>query len=228
VKTLAVIPARAGSKRLSGKNLRLLGGIPLVVHTIRAAQASRSLGEIVVSTEDDRIAAVAEQSGARVMRRPAALAEDTVQNNDVLRHVLETIGQPFDVLVLLQPTSPMRRAAHIDACVAAMMEPGCRSAMTVTHVGSHPAKALYLRDGLVTPFTSDADMEARSQTLPEVFRQNGAVYAVGVADFLRENRLYLRPCRGVVASPEDSVDIDSELDLIVAEQLLARRAAEPR
>ena len=85
-----------------------------------------------------------------------------------------------------------------------------------------------MREGIVTPFTSDADMEARRQTLPEVYRQNGAVYAVGVDDFLRENRFYLPPCRAAIVPAEDSIDIDREIDLMLAELVLQRRTSEQK
>lgn len=221
---LAVIPARRGSKGLPLKNLRLLGGVPLVVHSIRAAQAARLLDAFVVSTEDDEIADVAAAHGATVVRRPAELAGDTTQNNDVVRHAIAAQPRPYGVVVLLQPTSPLRRPEHIDACVRPLLDGAARSAMTVTEVADHPGKTVYLREGMVVPFTSDADMEARRQNLPEVYRQNGAVYAVGVDDFLRENRFYLSPCHASIVPAEDSIDIDREIDLMLAEILLERRA----
>ena len=96
--------------------------------------------------------------------------------------------------------------------------------MTVTAAEHHPGKAVYLQNGAVVPFTSDADMEARRQDMREVYRQNGAVYAVGVVHFLRENRFYLPPCQASIMKTEDSVDIDGEIDLVLAELLLQRRA----
>lgn len=221
--TLAVIPARRGSKGLALKNLRLLGGLPLIAHSIAAARSAPTIDQVVVSTEDDEIAAVAESHGALVVRRPAALATDTAQNNAVVRHVIESRPGADGIVVLLQPTSPLRRQEHIDACVRPLLESRARSAMTVTAVEHHPGKTVTLNDGFVEPFTSDADMEARRQTMREVYRQNGAVYAIGVADFLREDRFYLRPCQAVVVPQQDSIDIDSEIDLALAEIVLQRR-----
>src|ERR1043165_1629791 len=111
---VAVIPARRGSKGLPLKNLRELGGVPLVVHSIRAALAASHLDAVVVSTEDDEIAKVAAAHGATVVKRPAELATDTAQNNGVVRHVLQSRGNVDRIVVLLQPTSPLRTAAHID------------------------------------------------------------------------------------------------------------------
>lgn len=224
---LAVIPARRGSKGLSLKNLRPLDGVPLIVHSIRAALAATSVRTVVVSTEDDEIAAVAVAHGATVVRRPAELATDTAQNDGVVRHVIESAPGRYRHVVLLQPTSPLRRAAHIDACVEPVVSGAARSAMTITPVDHHPGKAVQLAGHLVEPFTSDADMEAQRQSMREVYRQTGAVYVVGVGDFLEYDRFYLRPCHGVVVPREDSIDIDTEIDLMLAELILQRRTASP-
>ena len=222
--TLAVVPARGGSKGVPRKNLRLLGGLPLIVHTLRAARAARRLDRVVVSTEDDEIAEVARAEGIEVIRRPLALATDHVQNTDVVRHALQQAGAAFERVVLLQPTSPLRAAADIDACLDLLDMPGTGSAMTVTPVEHHPAKVLALdAAGLATPFTNWREMEARRQDLPALYRQNGAVYALAASDFLREGRFLLTPCRVHVMAQDASVDIDSETDLLVAEQLLAAR-----
>lgn len=220
---VAVIPARRGSKGLPLKNLRLLGGRPLLVHSIEAAQAASTINAVVVSTEDDEIAAVAEAHRAIVVKRPPELASDTAQNNGVVRHVLSAFPGKFRTLVLLQPTSPLRTAADIDSCVEPVVKGTARSAMTITEVDHHPGKTVVLIDDLIEPFTTDADMEAQRQALREVYRQNGAVYAVGVEDFLDEDRFYLRPCHGVVVPRERSIDIDDELDLALAELTLQRR-----
>lgn len=219
---VAVIPARRGSKGLPLKNLRLLGGVPLVVHSIRAARAASLVDAVVVSTEDAEIAGIAGADGAEVVIRPAELATDSAQNNSVVKHVLEARGMSDDIVVLLQPTSPLRTAAQIDACVDAVLS-GSRSAMTVTAVDHHPGKAVVIDNGLVEPFTNDVDMEARRQSMREVFRQNGAVYAIGANDFITHDRFYLRPCTAVIVPAEDSIDIDSEMHLMLAELMLRRR-----
>lgn len=222
-RVLAVIPARRGSKGLPLKNLRALDGVPLIVHSIRAALGASLVDTVIVSTEDDDIAAVAAAHGATVVKRPADLATDTAQNNGVVRHVIDSFPGQHRHVVLLQPTSPLRTSAQIDACLEPLIASAARSAMTITPVEHHPGKAVYLNGDLVEPFTNDADMEARRQTMREVYRQNGAVYAVGVEDFLEHDRFYLRPCHGVIVPSEDSVDIDSELDLMLAEAILGKR-----
>lgn len=221
---VAVIPARRGSQGLALKNLRLLNGLPLLVHSIRAATSARSVDTVIVSTEDDEIAAVAESNGATVIRRPAELATNTAQNNGVVRHVLESRNLIDRVVVLLQPTSPLRMTADIDACVLPVLSGEAKSAMTITAVDHHPGKAVVIENGSIEPFTSDADMEARRQTMREVFRQNGAVYAIGARDFIDHDRFYLRPCRGVIVPADRSIDIDSEVQLQLAELILQNRS----
>lgn len=217
---VAVIPARRGSQGLPLKNLRLLNGVPLLVHSIRAALGAKLIDAVIVSTEDDEIAAVAEANGAAVVRRPAALATNTAQNNGVVRHVLESRNLTDRIVVLLQPTSPLRLAEEIDACVSPLLAGEAKSAMTVTAVDHHPGKAVVIEAGLIEPFTSDADMEARRQTMREVYRQNGAVYAIGAHDFIEHDRFYLRPCRGVIVPADRSIDIDSEIQMMLAELIL--------
>jgi len=220
----AVIPARGGSKGLARKNLRLLGGVALVVHSIRAAQAASSIERLVVSTEDDEIAAVARAAGAEVIERPVALAGDAVRNNDVVRHAIGERGAGLRFVALLQPTSPLRSAVDIDACLAPLIAGEARSVMTVAPAGEHPAKALRIEHGLAVPYNGDLEaMEARRQDLPRAYRQNGAVYALAIDDFMREDRFYLPPCRACVMSAETSLDIDGESDLLLAERLLAAR-----
>jgi CMP-N,N'-diacetyllegionaminic acid synthase len=221
-RVLAIIPARGGSKGLLRKNLRKIGGVPLIGHSIQAALLSRSIDEVVVSTEDSEIAAIARSFGVTVIDRPACLATDTVQNTDVVRHALESAGGPYSHVTLLQPTSPLRRASHIDDCLKPLINGKARSVMTVTAVEHHPGKALFLNaSNEVSPFTTTSDMEARRQDLPVVYRQNGAVYALAVSDFLSENKFILAPCRASIMPQNCSIDIDSEFDLLLAENLLA-------
>jgi CMP-N-acetylneuraminic acid synthetase len=227
-RVVAVVPARGGSKRLARKNLRLLGGVPLLVHTVRAALAARRVDGLYVSTEDREIARVAAAAGAAVIDRPAELSADAAQGDAVLRHALERmrqLGQAPEIAVLLQPTSPLRRAADIDACVRLFEEQRAGSVFSVCAVDHHPGKAVLVRDGRVEPFTTEQDMEARRQDMVDVYRQNGAVYVVGVADFLASGKLYRRPCRAHIMDRRDSIDIDDELDLQLAEMLLTAREA---
>src|SRR4029450_5189018 len=141
MKTLAIIPARGGSKGLARKNVRPVGGTPLVVRAIEQARASRSVDEGVVSTDDPEIAALSERAGAGVVHRPAELAEDGTPTVPVLLHVLETRdgrGLP-DCVVTLQPTSPLRLPRHIDEAIA-LLTPDIDAVVSVSPVGHSPFK----------------------------------------------------------------------------------------
>lgn len=218
--TVAFIPARGGSKGLPGKNLRLLAGKPLIAHSIEAGLGAKLVDEVYVSTEDNEIADVAAKFGAKVIKRPPELATDTAQNDAVLRHWLEanrTVGKDAEIVVLLQPTSPLRRSHHIDACVRNYMENNVASCLSVCAVDHHPGKCVFLKDGLVEPYTCNEDMEAQRQNLMTVYRQNGAIYVVGVNEFLQSGSFYRKPCFAYIMDRRDSVDIDDELDLQFAE-----------
>jgi len=226
MRTVAIVPARGGSKGLPRKNLRTVGGVPLVVRAVDAARAAATVDAVWVSTEDAEIAAVAREAGAEVVDRPPPLATDDAQGDAVLRHALEHLrglGWQPAVAVLLQPTSPLRRAADIDGCIALFHERRAASVFSLCAAEHHPGKAVVLRDGRVEPFTNERDLEARRQDMAEIYRQNGAVYVVRVADFLTGGRLYRRPCFGYVMDRRDSIDIDDETDLRIAEVLLAAR-----
>lgn len=218
---IAIIPARGNSKRVPRKNLRMLAGRPLVTHTIAAALDAKGVGEIVVSTDDPEIAAACKAYDVRIVDRPRELGLDSVRNNDVVRHVLGVSGR-HDVLVLLQPTSPLRTGADIDNTLDTLERTNARSAMTVTPADVHPGKFVTVADGILSPYTNDFEMEAQSQQLSPVFRQNGAVYAIGTADFLQHDRFYLPPAAAEIMSPERSVDIDTELDFEIAEILMQK------
>jgi CMP-N,N'-diacetyllegionaminic acid synthase len=226
---VALVPARGGSKGLPGKNLRLLGGIPLLAHSIVAGRDARHIDRVYVSTDDEKIADVARSYGAEVIERPAELATDVAQNDGVAVHALAVMSQAGfspDILVLLQPTSPLRTAWHVDECLEAQLGRQARSAMSVSRADHHPGKYVLVEDGIITPFTNDHDMEARRQTLPDVFRQNGAIYAVDTDDLIAKSRFYVPPCIGYVMPRRLSVDIDDQLDLQLAELIMANAGPE--
>jgi CMP-N-acetylneuraminic acid synthetase len=225
ISIVALVPARAGSKGLPGKNLRPLGGVPLLAHTIAAGRDAKFIDRVYVSTEDPKIAETARAHGAEVIERPAALATDQTQNDAVAVHALKEIEQSGvspDFLVLLQPTSPLRNARHVDECLDALIRGQGRSAMSLCAVDHHPGKYVVVEGGAVTPFTNAYDMEARRQDLSEVYRQTGAIYAVNTADLLATSRFYVPPCIGYIMPKHLSIDIDDELDLQLADLVMAK------
>ena len=224
-KILAIIPARGSSKRLVRKNIRFLNGHPLIAYTIDAAKKCPLIDRIIVSTEDDEIASVVNKLSVEVQKRPAFLSQDDVGNNQVILYVLEKLAESnehYDTLVLLQPTSPLRIANDITQCLYRYIqsEQPYQSAMSVCLVEHHPAKAVTIDNNMLKPYVDTPSMEERSQLLPKVYRQNGAIYIVNINLFKSSKRLYHSPCLPYIMDTQHSVDIDTLFDLKLAELLL--------
>ena len=240
---LGVIPARGGSKGIRRKNLAPLGGRPLIAHTCDAARGSRALTRVIVSTDDDEIAAEALRLGIEVpFPRPRTLAGDDTPMIDVLVDLLSTLAgresyRP-DAVVLLQPTSPFRGAGHIDAAVDVFLTSGADSVVSVVPVPHQftPSSLMKLEgDRLVFPGGPEGPPSEslgggpgplRRQDKPQLFARNGpAVVVVRTRVLLEQRTLYGPDTRALVMSRDDSLDIDDAFDLELAELLLAARAA---
>ena len=225
-----MIPARGGSKGIPRKNLAPLAGRPLIAYSIEAARGSKTLTRILVSTDDDEIAAVARRLGADVpFLRPSALAADDTPMVPVLADLLLTLRErehfEADVLVLLQPTSPFRRADHIDAAVNLLTTSGADSVVSVIAVPHQftPASLMQLQGDVLVPW-ADGPAPLRRQDKQTLFARNGpAIVAVKPRVILEDGRLYGAQTRGLVMSREDSLDIDDAMDLRLAELLLLSR-----
>ena len=224
-KVLALIPARGGSKGLPGKNVRLLGGKPLLAWSVQAAKASKYVDRIVLSSDDAEIMAVARAAGCDVpFTRPADFATDSAGVQDVVIHALDSLGEAFDYVVLLQPTSPLRSAADMDACIEACVAAGAPSCVSVTRPAKSPYWMFFLdEDGTGHPVLGDDNTGKRRQELRQAYVLNGAVYVVEVARF-RESLTFVGPQTRFHVMPEErSCDIDTLLDFSVAETLVASR-----
>lgn len=226
---LALIPVRGGSKGVPRKNLRTVGGIPLVVRAIRSGLEAARVTQVLVSTDDDEIAAVARAAGAGVLMRPAALAADDTPMMPVLQHALETLeadqGWRPGILCLLDATSPFRTAVHVDACVEKLLVPPTRSVVTVTQLERNPFNIFAVDGDDARRYVRDPSehFTARSQ-FSHLKRVNGCVYCTW-SDNVRAGALVVDPIKVVEMPAEDSINIDSPLDLAVAE-LIARSRVE--
>jgi N-acylneuraminate cytidylyltransferase len=226
-RVLALVPARGGSKGIPDKNRVQLCGRPLIAWAIDAARAARTIDRVVVSTDDARLALLADSCGAEVpFLRPKALGRDDTPTMPVVLHALDALGW-HEVVVLLQPTSPLRIAEDIDACVEAHAEHG-RPVVSVT-VADPPPQHMVVRAGEgILPLLHGLPAGGHRQDLPEVLALNGAVYVADAA-FLRAHGTFVTPTTAVHAMPrERSVDIDDAFDLQIAEALLSRRPARLR
>jgi len=228
-KYLALIPARGGSKGIPKKNTRPLMGKPLITHTIEAALQSRHRLRVVVSTDDEETAKIAQAAGAEIpFLRPAELAQDDTPAFPVVLHALQWLkqheGYQPEVVVLLQPTSPLRRAEHIDEGIKLLLETNADSLVSVCEVEHSPYWMRVLDDdGRVKPFVESTREFSRRQDLPPVYRLNGALYVTKRRVIMEEERLLGDDVRALIMSPEDSIDIDDKVDFLLAELLLKRR-----
>ena len=227
---LGIIPARGGSQSIPRKNLVPLGGRPLIAYTCEAALGARRLDRVIISTDDAEIAGVAQALGAEVpFLRPEALAADTVPMIDVLRHAVRSLedrdGYCADIVVLLQPTSPLRQARHIDETVDLLLRTGADSVVSVVEVPHQftPGSLLRLDGERLAPYEA-GPMILRRQDKPRLYARNGpAVLAVRRQTLLDGGTLYGRDTCGYVMAPEESVDIDGPLDLDLATFFLFRQ-----
>ncbi len=226
---LGVVPARSGSKGVPGKNIRPLAGRPLLEYAARAARESRVIDRLVLSTDSPEIADAGRRAGLEVpFLRPAALAEDDTPMLPVLRHAIDTLaagGWEADVVVLLQPTSPLRRPEHIRDAVARLRETGADSVVTVVEVPRHlsPDYVMRIDDGALRPFLPEGAQITRRQDARQAYSRDGTVYAFRRATLDRFGNIYGDDCRPLIIDPAESLSIDSPADWDTAERLLAGR-----
>jgi len=226
MRILALIPARGGSKRIPGKNIRLLGGKPLIAWSIEAAKATADICDVLVSTDDAAIAKIAADSGAWVpWLRPARLATDEATSVDVCLHALdwyETEKGRVDGLLLLQPTSPFRRQRTLREGVKLYEARTTAPVLGVSAAHSHPLWCFSITDGALRPFISGEGLQLRSQDLPPAYVVNGAFYLLA-PQHLREQRSFfsshMHPL--IRRVPAESIDIDTEWDWQIAQTALA-------
>jgi CMP-N-acetylneuraminic acid synthetase len=240
MRVLAVIPARGGSRGIPQKNLRRIAGKSLLAYTAEAARGSRRLERTILSTDDAAIAEAGQALGIEVpFMRPSDLAEDATPMLPVLQHAVRQMadrGFAADAVVLLQPTSPLRRAEHIDAAVDLLESTGADTVVTVVEVPHqfNPVSVFRVEGDRVQPLSGGAAEGGRHessapvlrrQDKPRVYARNGpAVLAIRVAQ-LERGAFYSGDTRALMMSSEDSLDIDSPSDLDLLEFILSRRTA---
>lgn len=224
MKNLAVITARSGSKGLKDKNIKLLGGRPLLAYSIEAARQSGKFDCIHVSTDSEKYAQIAREYGADVpFLREAALATDTAGTWDVLRAVVQqyaTIGQQFDTITLLQPTSPLRDAADIQKAFELFEEKQADSVISVCEVEHSPQLCNTLGENQSMHGFVDLKKVGRRQDMSTYYRLNGAIYIQTTELLMAQGDLYGVHSYASVMSQEHSIDIDTALDFLIAETIM--------
>lgn len=233
---IAIVLARGGSKGLAGKNTLPVAGKPCVVWTLEAAQRSALVGRVAVSSDDAAVLGVAVEHGCEVVERPAELAHDTATIDDAARHAYEAIGSPDGPIVILYANVPVRPESLIDDAVKMLAETGCDSVQSYARVGKHhPWWTVRVGDnGQVQPWEGDVLYHScfRRQDLPAAMVPDGGVIALTPDSLMRRVGAPEGPhCflgndrRGVITAEGDVIDIDTRIDLIVADAILREREA---
>lgn len=225
---VAIIPARGGSKSVPGKNIKPLGGKPLIGWSIDVARSVPQIDRVIVSTDDDAIAGVAKRFGAEVYRRPAELSTDTALVLDAVRHLLGTLrdeGFAPKVGVLLEPTCPFRSVPDVSRCIDLLADDGVDSAATFVAARLNPVRAWRLDGHTPVPYIEGADPWQPRQRLPAAYQLSGGAYAFRADRLSADTRSILFGNSAAVVVPaERSVDIDDALDFALAETVLTHEA----
>ena len=227
MKSIAIIPARSGSKGLRDKNIRLLDGKPLIAYTIEASLKSGMFDTVMVSTDSEKYAQIAKIYGAEVpFLRSSKTASDTASSWDVVAEVLDNyqaLGKEFDTFMLLQPTSPLRTAGNIEDAYNEMKEKQAHSIVSVCEVDHSPLYCNVLpNDYSLSDFISKEIKGKRRQDIPTYYRFNGAIYLSETNYFIQNHDIYRDKCFAYVMDKARSIDIDDELDFVIAETLIKK------
>jgi len=223
---LAIIPARGGSKGIHRKNIKPLAGKPLIQYSIEAAQQSSYITDIVVSTDDDEIVSIVRQAGGDVVMRPEKLARDDSLVMDAVRHVIDEkkkTGFTCDVFILLEPTAPFRTPEDIDNTVDLLRWQNADSAATFSETDTPPTRIWRFNNHIPEPFIEGSDPFLPRQAHPKGYILNGMVYVMKTSlldDYPDSNSFLLGKTVGHIIPSERVVDIDTEFDFLIAEQML--------
>ena len=225
-RVIAVIPARGGSKSVPGKNIRELGGKPLLTWSIEVAQTVKEIDRIIVSTDDAQIGLVARAHGAEVYPRPAHLATDEALVIDAIKDLHKTLlaeGDSSEWMVLLEPTCPLRSANDVRNCLRLIEQGDFDSVATFKEAELNPHRAWRLIDDVPEVFISGAIPWLPRQKLPRAYQLNGAVYVFRTDLVAQQERALLVGRMGAVLMPrERSQDIDENIDFMIVEALLGK------
>lgn len=227
-RNIAIIPARSGSKGVKDKNIREINNKPLIAYAIEAAKETRLFDIIHVSTDSDRYADIAKNYGADVpFLRDTGISGDNSSTWDAVKYVLEEykkINQEFDVITLLQPTSPTRTKDDIIGAMKFFEEKDANMVSSVCEMEHSPLWSNTLPQDLsMENFEDEKVAFLPRQSLPIYYRENGAVYILKKEHLLYSENIYKDKCFAYIMDRENSVDIDTEFDLLMAQLILEKR-----
>lgn len=220
MKVLVIIPARGGSKGVPKKNIKILGDKPLIAHAIDCAKASKKTTRFIVSTDSEEIAEVAKQLGSEVIQRPEDLATDTSNVVTAVEHVYQELQEDFEIIVLLQPTSPLRTSADLDHIISMFENDTIDGVISVVPMDDmHPARMYNLGSNAeLIPFITEGET-ARRQDLKPVYYRNGCFYAVKTEAFFKEKSFMVTNKKAYIMNADWLANIDTPRDFKIAEIL---------
>jgi CMP-N-acetylneuraminic acid synthetase len=243
MKILGIIPARGGSKRVPRKNIRLLGGKPLICWVIEAARQVSQINRLVVSSDDDEVLEIAKSYDEKLpLRRPVEISTDTSLAIEYIKHaldVIETMQKParskgeidvdsveptrFDAVVILQPSSPLTLPEDISATIELLKRTNADTAVSVVQLehAIHPLKLKVMQGDKLLPYFEEERGRMAEHELPKLFVRNCAVYATR-RETIERNQIIGTDCRGYIMPRERSVDINDEMDFMFAEFLIQK------
>lgn len=220
-KILAVIPARGGSKGIPRKNIREIGGKPLLAWTIEEAKKSKYIQRVILSSEDDEIISIAKEYGCDVpFVRPKELSTDDAASVDSILHAINEC-KGYDYVVLLQPTSPLRTVEDIDGCIELVLKEKADFGVTVTEPENSPYWMYTLVNGNLKSLIQQDNMATRRQDLPKAYALNGAVYVANVKALCEQKTFLTETTKAYIMPHNRSFDIDTEIDFKICEHLLS-------
>ncbi len=230
MRVLGIIPARGGSKGVPGKNIKLLGGKPLLYYTAQPALDSKMLTKVMLTTDSEDIAEVGRKLGVDVpFLRPAELAKDDTPTLPVIQHVVNFYkeqGEEFDAICLLQPTNPLRLSSDIDACVELMIRENFDSVVAMIPVPhEYNPSCVYFMDatGKMRLSTGDAEPITRRQLFPPAFAREGSIYLTKTNCIMENNSIYGKNIGGYVINTPIQLNIDTLADWEKAEEYFSRK-----
>lgn len=225
MKIISIIPARGGSRRVKKKNIKLLAGKPLIAYTIIEAIKSEKFENIIVSTEDPEIAKISKYFGAEIMYRPPELAKDDTSIISVIFHLIEQYQDQFDdstIIVLLQPTSPLRTRDDIKKCIDLYLNTNCDSLVSVYRCHHPPYWSLEIKNGYLKPLSGMTNLKKDRKAFGKIYYPNGAIYIASIETLIKYKSFYCENTIPYIMPLEKSIDIDTELDFLFAEFLLKK------
>lgn len=213
-RVLSIIPARSGSKGLSQKNIVNLAGKPLIAWSIEASLNSKYINKTIVSSDSDKVLEIAKRYNSNTLKRPAELSTDNSSSEEVVKHVLDSIEDIFEFIILLQPTSPLRDTNDIDTALKKLFDLNASSLISLKKYDNKVLKSFKEKeDGFIEGIVNDKYPFMRRQDLPNIYLSNGAIYIVKVDQFLKNKSFFTNKTIPFIMDDIKSIDIDTEEDL---------------